>query len=107
MCASASFTVHGARLSGRGTGRFQSAGRSRRTTRSRWTNSRRVRATTVRLVWRTPQRQSCLDASFAPSAIDLNLAQAISGSTTLTVRANVAMPQSVPASTRSRPTISA
>ena len=47
------------------------------------------------------------EASFAPSAIDLNLAQAISGSTMLTDRANVAKPQSVPAITRSRPTTSA
>src|SRR5262244_132034 len=51
--------------------------------------------------------QSCLDASRAPAAIDLNLAHVISGSTMLTDRAKVAKPQSVPAITRSRPTISA
>src|SRR5206468_8953919 len=51
--------------------------------------------------------QSCFDASRAPSAIALNLAQMISGSTWLTERAKVAKPQSVPAITRSRPTISA
>jgi uncharacterized protein len=51
--------------------------------------------------------QSCFDASRAPSAIALNLAQAISGSTWWTARAKVAKPQSVPAITRSRPTTSA
>src|SRR5439155_21578843 len=54
-----------------------------------------------------PYFQSCFDASRAPSAIALNLAQVISGSTWLTDRAKVAKPQSVPAITRSRPTISA
>jgi hypothetical protein len=50
---------------------------------------------------------NCFDASRAPSAIALNLAQVISGSTWWTDRAKVAKPQSVPAITRSRPTISA
>src|SRR5438105_3705973 len=46
MWASASFTVHGSRVGGRGTGRFQSAARSRVTRRSRMAYSRRVRAMT-------------------------------------------------------------
>jgi len=52
MWASASFTVHGSRVGGRGTRRFQSAGRSFVTRRSRIANSRRVRAMTIFLVWR-------------------------------------------------------
>src|SRR2546427_2892713 len=46
MWASASFTVHGSRVGGRGTRRFQSPGRSRATRRSSAANSRRVRSTT-------------------------------------------------------------
>src|SRR5215470_14754642 len=46
MCASASCTVHGSRAAGRWIGRFQSAGVSRETTRSRRANSRCVRSTT-------------------------------------------------------------
>src|SRR5882672_11219587 len=46
MWASASFTVHGSRVGGRGTRRFQSAARSRATRRSRIAYSRRVRAMT-------------------------------------------------------------
>jgi len=51
--------------------------------------------------------QSCSDASRAPSAIALSLAQVISGSTWWIDRAKVAKPQSLPAITRSRPTTSA
>jgi hypothetical protein len=61
----------------------------------------------VDLVGKHQALQSCLEAIRAPSAIAWNLAQAISGSTWLTDRANVMNPQSVPAITRSRPTISA
>src|SRR6266536_1198772 len=43
---SASFTVHGSRVGGRGTRRLQSAACSRATRRSSSANSRRVRATT-------------------------------------------------------------
>src|SRR2546427_2574703 len=46
MWASASSTVHGSRVGGRGTRRFQSPGRSRATRRSSAANSRRVRSTT-------------------------------------------------------------
>src|SRR5262249_11819179 len=46
MCASAPCMVHGSRAAGRGTGRFQSAGVDRETTRSRRANSRFVRSTT-------------------------------------------------------------
>src|SRR6059058_371849 len=52
MWARASFTVHGSRVGGRGTRRFQSAARRRCTRRSRIANSRRVRAMTSFLLCR-------------------------------------------------------
>ncbi len=53
------------------------------------------------------QAHSCSDASLAPSAMGLNLAQVTLGCTVSCARANVENPQSVPASTFSRPTSSA
>src|SRR5437867_1319376 len=64
----------------------------------------RARVESIEAESRDFHRYSCLDARRAPSTMDANLAHAISGSTWLTERANVAMPQSVPAITRSRPT---
>src|ERR1700737_1474071 len=49
------------------------------------------------------QRQSCWEARRAPSAIDVNLAHAISGSTWSVERPKVAKPQSGPAITPPRP----
>ena len=53
------------------------------------------------------QAHSCSDASLAPSAMGLNLAQVTLGCTVSCARADVENPQSVPASTFSRPTSSA